>query len=53
MRRRLGHDLPVGAVVLLTFLVVALAFVGLFKAALVVVLLSFLTATALRWVKGR
>ena len=52
MRRRLAHDLPVGIVVMTTFLVVALAFVGLFKAALGVVLLSFLIATALRWLRG-
>jgi len=53
MRRRLAHDLPVGVVVMVTFLVVALAFVGLFKAALIVVLVSFLVATVVRWAKAR
>jgi hypothetical protein len=52
-RRRLAPDLPVGAVVLFTFVVVVLAFAGLFKLALAVVLLGFLVATVLRWVKGR
>jgi hypothetical protein len=51
MRRR-GPDLPAGVIVVVTFLVVALAFAGLFKAALGVVLVAFAVGTVMRVLRG-
>jgi hypothetical protein len=52
MRARL-QDLPVGAVIMLTIVVIVLAAAGMFKVALAIVLLSLVAATVVRSVKGR